>query len=86
MKGNDLGPAEPAEAASSRFARKKVSAFFCIYLLLLQHSLARKGLAVFNRSAHSARPGKWQREREKAREMGDGQGRERQQAVRGDEA
>ena len=25
--------AEPAEAASSRFARKKVSAFFCLYLL-----------------------------------------------------
>ena len=53
----ELGPAESAEATYSRSARKHNLYLYRSSALCLQHGCARKGLAVFNRSAHSAGPG-----------------------------
>ena len=52
-RATNHGPAEPAvpSYASGRDPPEGI-----ILALCLQHSLARKGLAVFNRSAHSAGP------------------------------
>ena len=43
-----------------RFAEAGTDSAFGYFCLCLQHGLARKGLAVFNRSAHSAVPGNGQ--------------------------
>jgi len=56
-----------------RFAESDSDSEICNFgFVLLTQPLARKGLAVFNRSAHSAGPGKGPMARARAKQKGKG--------------